>query len=80
MFPFLNLPQTPTDIHGLLQSFTYSNTLHVVGAVETQFCCCKLDNDGSDICSRSGVVMVGMLWQYRIVIKQIENYFEGRHY
>jgi len=38
MFPFLNLPQTPTDDHGVLQGFTYSNTLHIVGAVETQFC------------------------------------------
>lgn len=49
MFLSLNLPETPTDIHGILQSFTYSNTLHVVGEVETQFCCCKLDDDDSDI-------------------------------
>jgi len=36
-------------------------------------------NDGSDICGRSSVVMVGMLWQYQTVIKPIENYFEGGH-
>lgn len=80
MFPFLNLPQTPTDTHGVLRSFTCFNTLHVVGAAETQFRCCKLDNDGSNMCRRSSVAMVRLLWQCWVDTEPIENYFEGRHY